>query len=178
MFNNSSNLYGSEWLALVFSNRNKNYGAYVLRSQSSNIVVKALLIVVPVFIMLFVGPMMYAQFHKDKFTTPKVIVVTIADPIHTLKKEEQKKEEPKKEKPIQEVQVKTVSIPSIIKVVDDNLVTTPPPTTVQIENAVIASTTQNGVEGKLNVMPTTGNIGGGIGNTLRVRTMRFMILRE
>lgn len=35
MLNSSSNLYKSEWLDVVFKNRNKNYGAYVLRAESS-----------------------------------------------------------------------------------------------------------------------------------------------
>lgn len=52
---NDSNLYGNEWLNVVFSNRNKNYAAYVLRLQSSGILLKSLFIAAPVFILLFDG---------------------------------------------------------------------------------------------------------------------------
>jgi protein TonB len=163
MFNNSSNLYGSEWLALVFSNRNKKYGAYELRSQSSNILVKSLFIVVPVFVFLFVGPMIYAEFNKQQdLPIERELPVTMVEQIHELKKIE-KKEEIKKAAPIKQEQVKTVKVASVIKVVEDKLVNTPPPTTAQIENAVIASTTQDGVEGMGNALPNLGTTSGGGG---------------
>jgi protein TonB len=163
MFNNSSNLYGSEWLALVFSNRNKNYGAYALRTESSNIMVKALLIVVPVFILLFVGPLIYAQMQPE---LPKVTNVVIAtqevEPVHEMKKEEPKKEKPKaQEQPAAAEPVKSTAFtaPVVVAEPEDK---TPPPTTADLQNTVIASATQDGKEGG-NTLPATSNIGGGGG---------------
>lgn len=164
MFNNSSNLYGSEWLALVFSNRNKNYGAYELRAQSSTILMRSFFIAAAAFVSLFVGPMIYAHFKPE----PAVLyqtTVEIADPstIHEMKKkEEPKKEEPVKAEPIK-AKVKTVQMSSHIEVVQDNLVNTPPPTTVEAQEAVIASTTQDGVAGQGNALPSTDTKGGGGG---------------
>lgn len=169
MFNNSSNLYGSEWLALVFSNRNKNYGAYVLRTESSSITVKALLIVVPVFVSLFVGPMIYAQF-KSKAPTQVDVVFDTSTPdvIHELKPEKPKAEEPKKELPKAEPiieQVKTVNMTSNI-VVTDKPDVAEPPTTAEIEKAVVGSITTEGVEGKGNAQPIgDGKPGGDIDGT-------------
>ena len=166
MFNNSSNLYGSEWLALVFSNRNKNYGAYVLRTESSSITVKALLIVVPVFVSLFVGPMIYAQL-KTKPDLETTVVIATQDPdiIHELKPEKPKAEEPKKEEPkAQPVieQAKTVNMSSNI-VVTDKPDVAEPPTTTEIENAIVGSITTDGVEGKGNAQPIGNGKAGGDG---------------
>ncbi|TKC06626.1 energy transducer TonB [Pedobacter polaris] len=167
MFNNSSSLYNSEWLALVFSNRNKNYGAYVLRTESSNIMVRALLIVVPVFVMLFVGPMIYAQLKPATDTAIQVTIDT-QDPniIHDMEKIEPKKEEAKKElpkaKPIIE-QAKSINMSANL-VVTDKPVAVEPPTTAEVETAVIASVTTEGVEGKGNSQPTESTTGGGGGN--------------
>ena len=163
MLNNSSNLYGSEWLALVFSNRNKNYGAYVLRTQSSNILLKSLMIVAPLFIFLFVGPMIYAQLHKDAVEEKpaKVLEVQLADPIHDLKKEEPKKEEPVKPEaaPLkQQPPVETVKFTANIALVENPA--DEAPTAKDLENKAIGSETQEGESSKGNVTPTSDVIGG------------------
>ena len=163
MFNNSSNLYGSEWLALVFSNRNKSYGAYELRSKSATILTKSLFIAGSVFIALFIIPMVYAHFKPVQVAAVPVIMDTTLPPpvIHEMKKVEPKKAEPVKVEPVLE-KVKTVNMSSNIKVVQEPIAE--PPTTAQINDAVIASTTQDGVSGKENIVPitpTTGTGGGG-----------------
>lgn len=164
MFNNSSNLYGSEWLAIVFNNRNKNYGAYELRSQSSAILVKSLFSVSAIFIALFVIPTIYAHY-KPKEEVLETRIVEIADPqvIHEMKKEEPKKMEPVKAEPIKE-KVKTVNFSSNIKVVAQPKDDLQPPTTEELKNAVIGTVTQDGLAGQENAIPaviTTGGGGGG-----------------
>lgn len=163
MFNNSSNLYGSEWLALVFSNRNKNYGAYALRMQSASILTKSLLIAGSIFVSLFIIPAVYAHFQP---APDQVVDVTVAiaepDVIHQMKKEEPKKAEPVKAEPIKE-KIKSVNLN--VKVVKDPIDDTPPVTSKELKEAVVASVTQEGVTGKENVIPVTepGNTGGGGG---------------
>ena len=160
MFNNSSNLYGSEWLALVFSNRNKSYGAYALRTQSSNIMVKALLIVVPIFVLLFVGPMIYAQMQPEPPKITQVVMDTRdIEPIHELKKEEPKKEEPKPEEPVKQEPVKTklFTAPIVVAEPKDD---TPPPTTEELKTVAIGSANQEGKEGAGNVVPIATSTGG------------------
>ncbi len=168
MFNNSSNLYGSEWLALVFSNRNKNYGAYALRMQSASILTKSLFIAASIFIALFVVPAVYASFQP---VPDRVIDVSVAitdpDVIHQAKKEEPKKEEPKKAEPAKaepiKEQVKTVNLN--VKVVADPIDDTPPVTTEMLKEAVVASTTQEGVSSKENAVPVVQPSNGGGGGT-------------
>lgn len=166
MFNNSSNLYGSEWLALVFNNRNKDYGAYALRMQSANMLLKAFMIVAPLFTLLFVGPMIYARIHKNEVTEfKKVVVVQTASPekIHEMKKEEPKKEEPAKAEPIKDLApVKSVKLTNHIKIVEETI--EDPPTTAQIQESVISNTTQQGESGKVNAVEPSTQTGGGGGN--------------
>ncbi|MES2445971.1 MAG: energy transducer TonB [Bacteroidota bacterium] len=166
MFNNSSNLYGGEWLALVFSNRNKNYGAYVLRKESSSIMVKALVIVVPIFLLLFIGPMLYAQLKPQPDKEVQVVIETRdIDVIHEMKPEKPKEKEVEKELPKAEPiieKVKQVNLSSNIVVVD-KVDIAEPPTSKDVENAVVASVTSDGVEGKGNAK-TAGTTESGGGN--------------
>jgi len=172
MFNKSSNLYGSEWLALVFANRNQNYGAYELRRQSSNTLLKAFLIAAPLFVGAFVGPSIAAAFKDDKAVVDPVEKIVVVDKvIHELKpKQEEKKVESKAEVEAPKVvapKVKSVAMSDHIKVVKDDLVTLQPPTSDEIKDAVIASTTQDGIAGKTNVdVPTVpAGLGSGTGTT-------------
>lgn len=168
MLNNSSNLYGSEWLALVFSNRNQSYGAYVLRLQSASILLKSLFIAAPLFIMAFVGPSIYAYFKpKPLEQTDVVMQVQDIEPIHEMKKGEPKKEEVKKELPKPEPvleKVKMVNLSANIKVVDKEFIPEPP-TTLDLSTAVIGSETSDGKEGLGNAKPIDENVGNGGGGT-------------
>lgn len=164
MLNNSSNLYGSEWLALVFRNRNQSYGAFVLRQESSNIMMKAIMIVVPLFVMLFVGPLIYSQMRESEATVKEFETpVKIEDaPIHEMKKE-QPKEEPKPEPekaaaPPQEVQAQTTAFSNKIEIVDEPAVE--PPTSIELKQTAIASTTQEGASGIANAQPIGDKEGG------------------
>ncbi len=170
MFNKSSNLYGSEWLALVFANRNQNYGAYELRRQSSNTLLKAFLIVAPLFVAAFVGPSIASAFKDDQAViNPVNKVVEVDNAIHKIEpKQEEKKVEHKEEVETPKVvapKVKSVAMTDNIKVVKDDLVTLQPPTSDELRNAVIASTTQDGIAGKSNVdVPTVAaGLGSGTG---------------
>jgi protein TonB len=170
MFNNSSNLYGGEWLALVFANRNQQYGAYKLRSQSSHTLLKAFFIAAPIFVAAFIGPSVISAMKKDKAAivdAPVKPPVDVRDIIHEIKP----KEEPKPAaKPVEQdapkvipAKVKSVAMSSNIKVVKDDLVTTPPPTTSELDNAVISSVSQDGLPGKINADIGPGKIGDGAG---------------
>ncbi len=168
MFNNSSNLYGGDWLALVFANRNQKYGAYELRRQSSNNLLKAFFIAAPLFVAVFVGPSVVSAFKGDKVlvdTTP-IVDIKIDNVIHELEPKEQLKpvEEPAPKEAAPKAtpqQAKSVALTDKIKVVRDDLVTTQPPTSDELKDAVIASTTTDGVPG---IGTVTGVPGGeGVG---------------
>ena len=161
---NNSNLYGNEWLDVVFSNRNKNYGAYVLRLQSSGILLKSLCIAAPVFVLLFVGPAIYDKIFPTAIPDKQVdVIMVIKDPIYELKKEEPKKEELKKELPkaeLKQEKLKTVNFSANMVMV--NKAVADPPTTEEINNVVIASVVQEGIASKGNVqLPASSNSGNG-----------------
>ncbi|MBB5637313.1 protein TonB [Pedobacter cryoconitis] len=56
MLGSKIDLFGNEWLDVVFDQKNKSYGAYALRRQSSSDTVKALFIAGSLFILLFLSP--------------------------------------------------------------------------------------------------------------------------
>lgn len=56
MLGSKIDLFGNEWLDVVFDQKNKSYGAYALRRESSLHTVRALLIAGSLFILLFLSP--------------------------------------------------------------------------------------------------------------------------
>ena len=143
MFNSSINVYKTEWLDLVFANRNKNYGAYELRSKSSKIMTRSLFIVSGLFLLAGFVPLVYSKMFPtviEKVSPPKV--VNLAEVIHTMEKkvEPEKKIEPAKAEP---VKVKTVNVTSNIVVVDKPEIKDPP-TIDEIKDAVVSNVTQDG----------------------------------
>lgn len=56
MLGSKIDLFGTEWLDVVFDDKNKSYGAYVLRRESSANTAKALLLAGTAFILLFLSP--------------------------------------------------------------------------------------------------------------------------
>ncbi|SOD11698.1 energy transducer TonB [Pedobacter xixiisoli] len=172
MFNKSSNLYGGEWLALVFANRNQQYGAYELRKQSSNTLLKAFLIAAPIFVSAFVGPSIVAAFKGDKVVIDDQVttIVNFDNKIHEIVKPKPEEAKPAEAKAQEEVapkviapKVKTVGLTDNIKVVKDDLVTLQPPTSDEIKDAVIGSKTQDGLAGKGNADLGSGVAGPGEG---------------
>lgn len=156
MFNNSSNLYGSEWLATVFTNRNQSYGAYMLRKQSANNLLKAFFIVAPIFVSSFILPTLISNFRNDNLLAPTIPIereVKIENMVHDLVKEKPMPVAKSVELPqtkLIPVKVKSVAMSANIKVVKDDLVKLSPPTSAEIKDAVIGGTTQDGVIGKIN----------------------------
>jgi protein TonB len=165
MINDSSNLYGSEWLALVFNNRNKKYGAYVLRLQSSRILLRALFIVAPIFIMFFVSPMIYAALRPPQLMATPVVYdpTTIDAPIHeNIKKEEEtkpKEQEAAKPAPTKPVEVNTLNMTDNFAIVDEPKVE--PPTSAQVNTSVISNETKSGDGPAINAIPNGTGTGEG-----------------
>jgi len=164
MFNSLINVYKTEWLDLVFADRNKNYGAYELRSKSSSIMTRALFVSGSLFLLLCFSPLIYAKlFPKDVIvdTVTTVTETTLPDQIHQMKKDEpkpEKKPEPAKADP---VKVKTIALPSQVVVVN-KVDIADPPTIKEIQNAVISDKTQDGVVAPNAVL--TDNKGSGDGS--------------
>jgi periplasmic protein TonB len=164
MFNFSINVYKTEWLDLVFANRNKNYGAYELRSKSSSIMTRVLFVSGSLFILLCFSPLIYAKlFPKEVVVEAPPKVVVLADVIHQMKPktpEPEKKVEPAKADP---VKVKTIAIPSQVMVVNKTELP-PPPTVDDIKLAVISTKTQDGVVAPAAVVTENKGKGSGDGS--------------
>ena len=135
MFNSLINVYKTEWLDLVFADRNKNYGAYELRSKSSSIMTRALFVSGSLFILLCFSPLIYAKlFPKEIVVETPPTEVKLDNIIHQMKPktpEPEKKVEPAKADP---VKVKTIAVPSQVVVVNKTELP-PPPTVEDIKNA-------------------------------------------
>lgn len=157
-------MYKIEWLNLVFKNRNQSYGAYELRLHSNQNTLRALFIAVPLFIMLFAGPIIYKHFNpiQAAITAPDRILEVIEVPIPMVEKiKPQEKQEMPKAEPIQE-KVKMVALPTKPVVVED-AAPTDPPTIKDIEKAVIGPVTQDGLENRLISTPSQGEGNGVVG---------------
>ncbi len=162
MLNNSSNLYKVEWLNLVFKNRNKTYGAYVLRAEADSTTLKALIIGVPLFIMLFAGPMLYKHLNPIQLDIPAAdrILEVIELPIPVVEKIKPKvKQEMPKAAPIKE-KVKMIALPTKPVVVEDAALIDPP-TIEDVKKAVIGPVTQAGLENRL-ISTGQGNENGSV----------------
>ncbi|UKT62170.1 energy transducer TonB [Pedobacter mucosus] len=162
MFNSLINVYKTEWLDLVFANRNKSYGAYQLRSDSSRIMTKALFISGSVFILFCTSPLIYSKVFPEPLED-KVTEHTLPaklDKIFALKKPTPAKQiDQAKPTP---AKVKMVNMTSKIVVVDKPDIQDPP-TIKQIENAVVGSKTQEGDISPNLVIPANQGNGNGLG---------------
>jgi len=141
---NQSNLYKTEWLDLVFQNRNKSYGAYALRAASASMMGRAFFIAAPLFILLFVGPGILNRFKAEVPVEPADRIVDVFDlpPPAPVKPLEPEKPSPPAE-PITE-KLKTVAVPSKIVVVKQPVRDIPMPTVDDLKDALVGSVTQDG----------------------------------
>jgi len=161
MFNSSINVYKTEWLDLVFANRNKNYGAYDLRSKSSKIMTRALFVSGSLFVLLCFSPLIYAKlFPKEIVPDVPSKEIFIDDLIHPMKPDLPKPEEKPEPKKADPVKVKTIALPSQVVVVNKTELP-PPPTMDDIKLAVISTKTQDGIVAPSAVV--TDNKGNGDG---------------
>ncbi|MCD0488532.1 TonB family protein [Pedobacter sp. MC2016-14] len=88
MLDSKIDLHRKEWLDVVFNQKNKSYGAYQLRQESSGNTTKALFFTSVVFVLLFVSPKIIAMIKGpepiETFKDPTVIEIApppAVDPI-------------------------------------------------------------------------------------------------
>ncbi|MGI4749739.1 MAG: TonB family protein [Janthinobacterium lividum] len=79
MFQSKFNLYNVEWLDVVFSERNKSYGAYELRKHYNRNLVKALLITATLFSAGLFSASYLIRSHQDLATSIKPDTETIIE---------------------------------------------------------------------------------------------------
>jgi len=161
MFNSSINVYKTEWLDLVFANRNKNYGAYDLRSRSSKIMTRALFVSGSLFVLACFSPLIYAKIFPKEVIVETPPTVVDLEKVYQMKPETPKPEEKPEPAKADPVKVKMIALPSQVVVVNKTELP-PPPTVDDIKLAVIGPKTQDGIVAPAAVVTT--NKGDGDGN--------------
>ncbi|WP_316813437.1 TonB family protein [Pedobacter heparinus] len=86
MFGSKIDLLKTEWLDVVFANKNKKYGAYELRRESSSITTRALLMASAVFVLLFIAPKILSvikgKLPEDEVVKQVEVVVAPPPPVN------------------------------------------------------------------------------------------------
>ncbi|MDQ5928259.1 MAG: periplasmic protein TonB [Bacteroidota bacterium] len=135
-----SNIYESNWINLVFENRNKEYGAYQLRQENTKTSLLALLVSVSICSVLFVAPKVFNLFENnppvieqipDKITDPiEVVNVNLQDPPKAIPL---KSEAQTQQVVTEKMEVKSLTNPVIVH---SNEVVKEIPTNESVKNSV------------------------------------------
>lgn len=162
-------LYKSEWLDLVFENRNKNYGAYELRQHYSQTMAKALAYTLSGFVVVAVTLGVVSRLNQVAVDHTHTTIVDITP--HILppppKKEDKPLQPPPAKMPVKQLQA-TPSGPSVViptkitpEEVDSN-----PPTIAEMQKSNISSEVSKGTGPA--VQSITDGTGNGTGNGEKV----------
>lgn len=159
MWNSKLDVYRTEWLDLVFANRNKSYGAYELRQHNSRTTLKALLtasgLVIGSIMVLFV----FSRVHK---TLPPVIQSPVLEKIVSLSRVIQPKTRENKSlkttkllaRPAVQINAKKLVN---LNVVPANAVTEEPVSIAELQTSEIASENTAGTSGSSLQAESSGN---------------------
>jgi protein TonB len=152
MISFTQNLYRSQWLDLVFKNRNQAYGAYELRKNNAGTTVKAFLYAAAFFSLLVITPWLIHQITKTNPAGIKTDPIKIIE-VNLLAIVKQEKPEIK---PVAKASVKPLQHKSIqyakMQVVPENQAESDIPTKEELSKAVISTANSEGEE-SLNINP-------------------------
>lgn len=144
MINFTENLYKTQWLEIVFQNRNKAYGAYALRNQNAETTIKALIYASALFSTLIIAPVIYNQLFRTKPTEENI------EPFSTVEVKLTKILPAKLVPPVVKAPAKAVKLNNVnfsnLLVVPEEQAKSEPPTQQQLANSVISSTDSEGIE--------------------------------
>jgi len=163
-------LYKSEWLDLVFENRNKNYGAYELRQHYSQTMNKALGLTLLGFVSIAVTFGIISRINQQPLT--HTTIVDLSHPPAILPPPPKKEDKPLQPPPAKAAPVKplqaTPSGPSVVIPTHTTTepVTTDPPTIAQISQSTISSEASKGTGPA--VQPIAEGTGNGSGTGEKV----------
>jgi protein TonB len=148
MLSQKFDLYRSEWLELVFDDRNKAYGAYDLRKHYDSTLLKALGFTVLPVVFLF----LLSSFIMTRKAIPvpdkRTVVVLNAHP--PITKPPVTPPKPRVEQPVQH---RTVAFPPPVVAVDN--VAKNPPTIEALDKSTVSQTNSAGVDGGNLDIPVT-----------------------
>lgn len=140
----------ASYLDIVFDGRNKDYGAYELRTSYEKRVWAALAITV--CICFAIAGAVYVKTFMTKDDAVQKVKITDVTITHLKPDEAVKPPKPiEPPKTIETPKVKSVAL-VIPKIVEDNKVVTPPPTQADMAEAKISNITQDGVKDIGNVI--------------------------
>jgi protein TonB len=149
----------SEWLELVFDDRNKNYGAYDLRKHYADNLTKAIAITSLTVISLFVGYNIILK-HQNHVVEPAI-------PYHPTVFQQPTTTKPpvtppRAQESHPQTNTSTIKYPRLVPTIDEQA--TNPPKVTELEGATIGSETHKGdATGPVDIDPID-NTGGGGGN--------------
>lgn len=153
MLISKSDLYKTEWLELVFDDRNKEYGAYELRKHYGTTLAKALGITLFGVAMLFTAQ--HFLFKPKPYEPVKVVEVFTITPPSTVKPVTPPRIQP----PKPHVEVATVRFPP--PVVRPDIEAEKSPQITELQTAAIGTKNQKGVDdGTVIDIPEPSNGGG------------------
>jgi periplasmic protein TonB len=153
-------LYKSEWLELVFDNRNKEYGAYELRQHYSSTMARAMGFTFLGIALLFGAGIVF------KATPPNIEVIHVVNdhvtptfpPVEPVKRTTPPAQKPIKAQPPAPQTATTRFVPPVVT--PDPLVNETPPKIVELTGA-IGPTTAKGKDDGGNVLPDNTGTGTG-----------------
>ena len=152
-------LYETKWTDLVFENKNKEYGAYQLRQESSKTSFSALFIG-----LLFIATLASVTMLISKFQNTVVVVPTVLDEPIIPVNMDPTIVQPKTEEAIAPPQEKAAAAPTSTQLVNPTIVTTPDAVqdiAPNTENHPVSDNTSgNGTI--VNTLPITGGGGGDV----------------
>ncbi|HEY1008717.1 MAG: TonB family protein [Daejeonella sp.] len=162
MINFNQNLYTTQWLDLVFQNRNKSYGAYELRKHNNETTAKAFAYASILFAGLIVFAWIYGQIGQ---TIPPVPTAQTPDPVEvSLAKIQEEKPlipppaQAARQKPLQSIQYTTMVVAPPAA---DNI---EPPSRLDISQSVISTITASGTDATgINHLEQPAGVPGGTG---------------
>jgi periplasmic protein TonB len=172
MLGSKFNVYGNEWLDLVFENRNQTYGAYELRKNYDRTMVKALLVASFLFVSAVSGPFIYQQVRTaDPLNTADVLADDPDERIVRISLPPKQREAPKPETLPAPAAAKTPAAPqhtvkyTDMRAVPANQATDEPPSMVDVQHAAVGLENISGTEvtGNGETVSNTGTQGTGIG---------------
>lgn len=145
MINLNENLYTTQWLDLVFQNRNKSYGAYQLRKQNNETMTKALLYACILFSSAIILPWTYGLMAGKM---PAIEIPQLPDPLEvSLTKIHEPKPltPPATTPPAKQVPLKTIQYTTMVVAPADQA-NIEPPSQREVEQSVVSTSNTAGAD--------------------------------
>ncbi|MEJ7691893.1 TonB family protein [Daejeonella sp.] len=165
MINFNENLYKTQWLDLVFQNRNKTYGAYQLRKHNNETTTKAFLYACILFSSAIILPWVYGQMAGSM---PAIEVPQLSDPVEvSLTKilDPKPVAPPAKLPPAKQIPPKSIQYTEMVVAPADKA-NIEPPSQFEIAKSVVSTVTAAGADTKgINPVEIPNGVPAGTGVT-------------